>query len=220
VTEPAPPRAPKVALCIPSAETWQAMMAFATVCLVAESVRAGVIVIPINCRGADAAENRNMMVKLGLEQDADAFLFVDADMTFPADGLVRLLHRRVPIVGADYRNRQPPHRKLGLTVLGEPVADDEPEPVNGMVDRGVIGLGFVLVRRQVFLNLPQPWFARTWIPEHAKPDNPFGFSTDDSYFFHYARLRAGVQVWCDLELTREVCHIGQTLIPWERPKNA
>jgi hypothetical protein len=217
VTEPA--RAPKVALCIPSADTLKAMTAFSTICLAIASTGAGITVIPINCRGADAAENRNMMVRLGLEQDADAFLFIDPDMTFPPDGLIRLLQRRVPIVGADYRNRAPPHAKLGLTVLGEPVAEDEPEPANGMTDRGVIGLGFVLIRRQVFLHLPAPWFARTWIMEHATADNPFGFSTDDSYFFHYCRQRAGLQVWCDLTLTREVCHIGETLIPWERPKN-
>lgn len=217
MTEPA--RAPKVALCIPSSETWQAMMAFSTVCLTAASTAAGVTIIPINCRGADAAENRNTIVKLGLDQDADAFLFLDADMTFPADGLVRLLQRRVPIVGADYRNRSPPHKRNGLDLTGKQIADDAEEPATGLIERAMLGLGFVLVRRQVFETLPQPWFARTWIGEHAKPENPFGFSTDDMYFFHYCRHH-GFAVWCDLELTREVHHIGQTLIAWERRKDA
>lgn len=209
---------PKVAICIPSSETWKAQTAFAMVCLGIHSAFSNVIPIPINDRGGDAAENRNLMVMRGRGQGADWFLFVDADMTFPHDALTRLLAHDVDVVGADYRMRAHPFRRIGLSPEGKPYPGDHVEPTEGLVERGVIGLGFVLVRASVFDKLPAPWFARTWIPEHATPDNPFGFSTDDSYFFHYCHHH-GFKVWCDMGLTRQVGHIGEINVPWELRRN-
>ena len=191
------------------------MMAFQTVCLAIASTAAGITLIPINHRAGDAAENRNRMVALGREQGADAFLFLDADMVFPPEALIRLLQARVPIVGADYRNRVQPFGKLGTSPEGPAYGPDHVDPPRGLVKRGMLGLGLVLVRAHVFDVLPEPWFARTWIKEVATADNPNGFATDDCYFFHFCRHH-GFDVWCDLDLTREVAHLGEIVVPWDK----
>ncbi len=205
---------PKVALCIPSSDTWKATTAFAMVCMSTYSAFNGIVPILINDRGGDAAENRNLMVMRGRGERVDWFLFIDADMNFPPDALARLLKWDVDIVGADYRMRAHPFKRIGLSPEGAPYPATHPEPTEGLVERGVLGLGLVLVRASVFEKLPAPWFARTWIPEHATPDNPFGFSTDDSYFFHYCHHH-GFKLWCDIALTRETQHIGEIAVPWE-----
>ena len=202
----------RIALCIPSSDTWKAQTAFSMVCLGIRSAFAGIVPILINDRGGDAAENRNLMVRRGRAEGAAWFLFVDADMTFPADALVRLRAWDVDVVGADYRMRSHPFKRIGLSPEGKRLAADLLD--TGLVERSVIGLGLVLVRAAVFDRLPAPWFARTWIPQHATADNPHGFSTDDSYFFHYCHHH-GFKVWCDLGVTREVAHLGELAVPWQ-----
>jgi hypothetical protein len=209
------PRELKVAICIPSSDTWKARMAFQACCMVAQSTAAGVTPMMLNHTGGDAAHNRNCMVAIGLEQGAHAFLFLDADMLFPPDTLLRLLRWKVPIAGADYRFRGPPFAKIGTSPEGPPFPADHVDPPDGLVGRGMLGLGCVLVRRRVFETLPRPWFARTWIKEVGTPDNPDGFATDDCYFFHYCRHH-GFKVMCDMALTREVQHIGEISIPWDK----
>lgn len=206
---------PKVAICIPSSETWKAQFAFQAFCLAVESTNAGIDLVPINHRGGDAAENRNNMVRLGREQKVEWFLFFDADMTFPPDALVRLLRWNIDVVGADYRYRAHPFTKIGTNpVDSRPYPLDHVDPTEGLVERGMLGLGLLLVRAGVFEKLPAPWFARTWIPEQATPDNPYGFATDDCYFCHYCRYH-GFKVWCDMGLTQQVQHIGEIYVPWQ-----
>lgn len=204
---------PLVAFCVPSSETWKASFGYAATRLGITSTLAGLDVVLVNERGGDAAENRNKMTALGLANKADWFLFADADMTFPPDALVRLLEWNVDVVGADYRNRHQPFQKLGLDLEAKRATDD---PEGGLVERGILGLGLLLFRADVFRKMPAPWFARLWIPQAATPDNPFGFSTDDTYVCHYARHH-GFKVWCDLGLTKEVRHIGEMEIPWDMP---
>jgi hypothetical protein len=209
---------PKVALCIPSGETWKAIMAFSMVCLAAHSTSAGIELQPINVRGGDAAENRNRMTQAGRENGADWFLYVDADMCFPSDSLIRLLKWDKDIVGADYRYKSNPFSKLGTKPDGTgQYPPDHVDPIEGLVERGMLGLGMLLVRASVIEKMPPPWFIRTWIPDFATPDNPYGFGTDDSFFCNYAHYHK-FQVWCDMGLTQNIQHIGEAIVPWQMGK--
>jgi hypothetical protein len=80
----------------------------------------------------------------------------------------------------------------------------------------VLGFGLILTHMQIFdsPDWPRPWFVRSWLPQAARPDNPSGFSTEDSVFCTLARAH-GFKIHCDLDLTKEVSHIGQTIIPWD-----
>lgn len=206
-------RPPKIAICLPSGETWKASTGASLFCLGVMTAVAGAEIVLINNKSGDAAENRNHAVRMGREWGADWYLFLDADMTFQPDAALRLMKWNVDVVGADYRMRAQPFTKLGTSEQG-PYPADHQEPEEGLVERGILGLGLLLVRAAVFEKLPAPWFARTWIPEQATPDNPYGFSTDDSYFCHYARHH-GFKVHCDLAVTHGVAHIGEIYVPWK-----
>lgn len=203
---------PSVALCVPSNDSWKAITAFQLICLTAQSVAAGINLIPINIRGQDTAEARNRMVPMALEQGADYLFWVDADMVLPAPSLIRLLNHNVDIVGADYRRRTGDFGRIGLDLDGNRISGEG----TGLVERGMIGLGCLLIKAAVFRKLEAPWFARLWLTERASADNPFGFATEDSYLCNYARHH-GYTVWCDMDLTREVQHIGEMAVPWDMP---
>lgn len=195
---------PRVAICIPSGDTWKSLTALHTMALGIYSVPYANL-LPINVRTQDTAESRNQMVRAALKHGAEWFLWIDADMVFPADALVRLLRRGVDIVGADYRRRSPPYPRIG-----KPIGLTE----NGMVEVTMIGLGLLLVRAGVLRRMGEPPFVRAWILDQASSDNPSGFSTEDGYLCGHAR-HLGYKVWCDLDLTAEVGHICEAPVPWD-----
>lgn len=199
---------PRVAICIPSGDTWKAHTAR---CVMALGIFSApeVHIMPINVRTQDTAESRNQMTREALRHGAEWFLWIDADMVFPADALVRLLRRKVDIIGADYRRRSPPFPKIG-----KPIGLKTEE---NLIEVTFIGLGFLLVRAGVLRRMGEPYFVRAWMLDQATADNPSGFSTEDSYFCGHAR-HLGYHVWCDLDLTAEVGHICEAPIPWAAAK--
>lgn len=209
---------PSVAICLPSGTDWKGQTAFDLFCA-GVTTGAHVDFKPMNIRGADVAEARNQMTGLAVEHGFDWLWFIDADMKFPPDSLLRLLKHDLDIVGADYRLRTPPFPRIGLVVdPSDPsgttyMLPPEDEPKTGLVERALLGLGMLLVRGTVFRDWEPPWFARIWDMRNARSDNPRGFGTDDAFFLANARHR-GFKVWCDLDLSAEVEHIGEMSVPW------
>ena len=197
---------PRVALCIPSGDSWKAGTSLAVMSLGAYSAR-HVVLMPINIRTQDTSEARNQMTAAGLEAGVEWFLWIDADMEFPPDALLRLLGREKDIVGADYRRRAPPY-----PLIGKPV--DPTAPRRGLVEVTMLGLGLMLVRADVLRRMGRPWFLRAWLLDHATPDNPSGFSTEDGYLCTHAR-HLGLKVWADYDLSAAVSHICENPVPWD-----
>lgn len=196
---------PKVAICIPSGDTWKAGTSLAVMSLGAYTAP-HVHLMPINMRTQDTAEARNQMTAAGLEGGAEWFLWIDADMEFPPDSLLRLLAREVDIVGADYRRRAPPYPRIGKMV-------DPKAARRGLVEMNMLGLGLMLIRADVLRTMGRPWFLRAWLLDHATPDNPSGFSTEDGYLCGHAR-HLGYKIWADFDLSREVSHICEAPVSW------
>lgn len=140
--------------------------------------------------------NRNDLIRKMLAAGCDAFLWVDSDQTFPPDAVSRLLSRNLPIVGATYRNRQPPHPYM-LPLL------DPGEAAAPLRQVAYLPGGFHLIRREVFEKLPFPWYRADYGLLGEPPDV---FTGEDVYFFAKAR-DAGYEIWCDLELTEHIGHV-------------
>jgi glycosyltransferase involved in cell wall biosynthesis len=115
--------------------------------------------------------NRNQMVEKALELKTDWLLFLDADMTFPADLVSRLLadakESQAHLVSACYFKREPPHP----CVSGRLDDPEDPQLITpllsatgfkpvpqGLLDCDVIGLGAALIHCSVFAKIPYPWF--------------------------------------------------------------
>jgi GT2 family glycosyltransferase len=113
---------------------------------------------------------RNQCVKEALAWDADYILFFDDDVLPPNDGLVKLVMDALPIVSGLYFDRRPPYTPLIARrknrgkpwSLGEKVEWDiefaRNYPRNQLVEVDATGLGFMLVRREVFEEIAEPWF--------------------------------------------------------------
>ena len=194
----------RVAVCIPSGESWKAPMAFQATCLAIHSAP-HVEVIPINVRGEDTAQGRNRLVRHAQRAGAGWLLWIDADMVFPPDSLVRLLAHNLDIVGADYRRRSSPFPRIGKPV--------EAPASRGLEEVSMLGLGLMLVRAGVLKRMGRPSFIRAWLLDQATPDNPSGFSTEDGYLCGHARF-LGFKVYADLDLSADVGHLCEAPVPW------
>jgi hypothetical protein len=206
------PENKRVAVCIPSGGTWLAPMAFQALCLAIHS-SPHVHLMPMILSGDDTAQARNRLVRMAQRHGAAWILWMDADMVFPPDALLRLMKHNRAIVGVDYRKRAAPYDKVSVSLSEEETSLDPPP---GLVEKAIIGLGLVLVKMSVFESLPAPWFGRSWMREYASMSNPDGFSTEDAYFCNVARQK-GYRVWCDRELSREIQHVGEMAVPFELP---
>ena len=185
-------------ICMPARDTCHADTA---ICLAALA-RATPRNVPLafaSFHGSSISQLRNLHTEHALAQGASGILWVDSDMRFPPDTATQLLAHNKPIVGATYRRRGKPYQPLG-----------EFTGTEGLVPAKLLPGGMMLVRRAVYERLRRPWYS-----EHYAADGEF--STDDTYFCR-AAIAAGIKIWCDLDLTKEVSHLGSVAVPWQLPE--
>lgn len=148
---------------------------------------------------------RGMQASEALKLNASHILFLDSDMSFPPDTLIRLLERDKDIVGLTYCQRRSPR---GLT--HESLTSDyqmPTDPREEVFEVKSLGFGCVLIRTDVFKAISRPWF-KVEYPGGVQENGADCHRSEDRTFCDRAR-KVGFKVWCDAVLSREVLHCGQ-----------
>lgn len=153
---------------------------------------------------------RQELLESLLADGVDYVLWVDSDMRFPKDALVRLLMHREPIVGINYAKRTVPTSFVGIKRVGwgadeasERLVTDENS--TGLEEVEALGFGLLLMRTDALRGLPQdghPWFWFEWMPEKRQQVG------EDVYFCRLLR-ESGQKILVDHDLSKECSHIGQ-----------
>lgn len=153
-------------------------------------------------KGTLIADQRHELVQLARHADSTHILWLDADMRFPKDSLVRLLAHDVDIVAANYSERRIPPRPVARLSdeTGERLYITEES--TGLVEVTSVGMGAMLTKLGVFAHTPAPWFMLTWNPEEQ------AYSGEDTFFARKAREN-GFTVLVDQDLSREIKHLGE-----------
>lgn len=157
----------------------------------------------LNPRTSLIENSRFLAVKEALRREADKVLFVDSDLTFPADALGRLLGAGKPIVGATYARRREPFGALGYGI------GDVPPGATGLWRFARLPAGMLLIDAAVFSIVPRPWFV-------ARYQSITDDYLSEDYGFCDAATAAGLEIWCDLDLSHEMGHVGQQTFTWAR----
>lgn len=162
--------------------------------------------IKINCAfniGSVITIARRNLVEIFLKSDFDYIWWVDSDMKFPIDAPVRLLKRNKQIVGVNYRRRRFPNPNFtGMSGTAGSYTEfhtTDNSPPMELID--VLPHGCVLVKREVYEKIPQPHYLQEFIPE-------LNLEIGEDIFFCNQAKKAGYEIWCDQELSKEVAHIG------------
>jgi hypothetical protein len=141
-------------------------------------------------QGTLLPNQRTELVRQSIAAHASHILFIDSDMRFPADGLDRLLANGQDIIGANCKHRQADKWTAGVATLKDSKGIEQVEQ---------IGFGFTLIRVEVFIKMPQPWF--------ATPYDGQKFVGEDIFFCAKAE-DAGHEIYIDHDLSKEIQHTG------------
>lgn len=199
----------RVAICIPSFSQWEADFGMCLAGMVSQSAIAGLRLAIKNEKRSMVSRARNLLVRWALQMEVDWLLYLDADMTYPADLLLRLLSHNKDIVGPTYNRRAPPY-----DTLGHLIDDNKDLSTGGLRLADSLPAGLLLVKAAVFKKLKYPWFFETYDEDHPF-DGPNEASEDVN--FVKKAVGAGFEAWMDLDLTWQCGHIGDQLVTCTRP---
>lgn len=157
--------------------------------------------------GTYVHQARESLLRQAIEDGAHFALFLDSDMRFPPDALLRLLAHGSPVVGINYAQRGVPTDFVAIKrvpeepgQIGEKLVTNEDS--TGLEDVDAMGLGVCLIETAAVRRLPEDeplfWFDRRWPGDHIG---------EDVYFFRALR-GVGIQPRVDHDLSKECGHIG------------
>jgi hypothetical protein len=146
--------------------------------------------------GQSPASNRNAIIKNALaDPEVTHVFFIDDDVLIPSDALMKLLAHDKDIVSGLYLFRSFPHAPIAFNAAMSDgkcrfkfLNDDE----TGLVQVANIGLGCVLIKREVFERLGGP----NWITIGQLNSQEWN---DDIEFFNRCRS-FGYKLWLDLDV--------------------
>lgn len=165
----------------------------------------------IECTRAMVADARNLMVQKVLELGCTHVLFTDDDHVLPQDALMRLLEHDVDIVGALAFGRKKPYNPCvynAFTLAGNEISLTSVDLIKqGLQQVTAIGFSFVLVKIDVFKQMPFPWFV--YGDKSLGIHDKLGGLGEDLSFCIKAG-NAGYKIHCDTDLV--VPHIGDPII--------
>jgi hypothetical protein len=138
-----------------------------------------------------------------MREGCSHILFIDSDMTFPQDMIQRLLAHDVDIVATNCARRRMP---TGPTAQNYDENGKRqqvytmPEST-GLEEVGSVGTGVMLIKREVFQGMSEPWFDMPWQYETR------GYMGEDVFFCKKAQ-ELGFKVYIDHDVSKEIGHIG------------
>ena len=154
-----------------------------------------------NSRGSMLSSLRQMGMAAAVDSGASHILCLDSDMQFPPHALTQLLLHNVDVVGCNYAMKKKESEPTARFLGGRQVQFNAQGDGRGLLRVGHLGMGCVLIRLSCLKELDLPLFYQEWDPMELD------FCGEDVYFFRKLQ-QAGVDVWCDMELSKEVAHMG------------
>lgn len=194
----------RVGFCIASTDHWNAWTAYDFGGLVGHTVaqRPDIDLRRFMATGCEIPDLREKTTSAALRAGCDYVLYLDTDMRFPPNGLVRLLAHEQPIVGANYTARRPPFEPVSAKRDGDKVVRVYTEQDStGLEAVSSTGLGFLLVSAEVLASMKQPRFMIPWIPDDMA-------HVPEDMFFSRKLNETGVPILIDHDLSHDVRHVG------------
>jgi GT2 family glycosyltransferase len=145
---------------------------------------------------------RNLLAQSALDYDSQFLLFIDSDMVFGSESLMRLLTRaadkNVSIVGAISYKRKTPYEACIVRRIGSKWRYCDSSGPPGMYEVDGIGMAFTLIKTQVFKDLEKPYFYA----------NRSGLREDLNFCWN--AKKAGHRIFVDTSV--QVGHLGERIV--------
>jgi hypothetical protein len=136
-----------------------------------------------------------------LDEDVTHVFWLDDDMTFPKDALIRLWNHQAPIVGTNYSRRRMPLEPVAIRSIEQREKVWDSPDKHGLERVDAIGLGCALIERRVFEAIEYPWMY-----EHYDFEKKRWVGEDVDFCVRAAA--AGFPTLIDHDLSNELEHFG------------
>lgn len=189
----------KVAVLVPSGGMWEAGFGYDLAQMMTWTASSREVDLYLsNARGSILVSNRHDLVEAGQKCESDFFLWLDDDMRFPKDTIFRLLERGKEVVAVNYRNRTRNEKTVTWDDNGPVYTTEES---TGLQSVSHAGMGIMMTHKSVFEAMEAPYFMFGWSPQGQN------FVGEDVLFCRRV-LDAGIEIFIDHDLSKEVRHIG------------
>lgn len=191
-------KANSIVICVPSNGLMHSAFVYSLLKLVEHLRKYNNEVYEIIDIGTVLSNQRQSLVHDALEYDPDYIMWLDSDMTFPANTVDRLISRHKDVVCAAYSKRIKPFHATAFESI-DPVI-----PVKittGVVPVRYAGMGCMLVKAHVYKQIDPPYFPLKW---HEQSQSWHGEDMGFCDVLH----KNNIEVFCDLDLSLAVGHVG------------
>jgi len=154
--------------------------------------------------GYTIAENRNYLAVQAIKNGSEYILMIDDDMTFEPDILDRLMENQKDIVGVAYHPRSETGEIIKYLdeVTSVAIENSDDPKYKDTFECHATGTGIILIRTEVFNNMPRPWFMFEY---HETGQCKLG----EDWFFCREAKKAGYKIYTDPK--PKVGHIGEKI---------
>ena len=174
----------RLAVCIPARDQMHTVTTFCLYNLSNVLARLGIENKLFLSHGTLIINQRHELVKAAQEWEATHIMFIDSDMEFTPDCVIKLIDRDLPVVAAAYSKRVEP---FVVTEFDQDLITCE-----------AVAMGFMLIDIAVFDELELPWFVIGWHDQY----------TGEDIEFCRMLLDKGMEIYLDLSVTKQLGHLG------------
>lgn len=164
---------------------------------------------PLMASGSLIPMQRQLIVEAALKLEATHIMWIDTDMRFPATTLAGLLSRDKDIVGAGYPERRPPFKPTAFRSWNDmDLRAYTMEHSTGLEQVVALGGGMLLVRTDVYKEMPRPHYLVGW-------SNERGNYLGEDMYFAYRAGQTGFDTFLDHDLSKLIGHTGDFDFTWQ-----
>ena len=186
-----------VLIAVPSSDLIHTDFSMALLNLSLHSLMNGVQIGVVNPRFSLVQIGRCDSVEHALKMGVNWLFFIDSDMTFPADTLIKLLAHDKDVVCCDASTRRLPLHNVVTKLNGESINYKEDNP--HLIELKGGSTACMLIKTSILKNMTKPHFHVEW-----DGDKYLG----EDYYFTKKITDCGSKVYCDTKLSRSIGHIG------------
>lgn len=199
----------KIGIAFPARDIVNTAWAFDAMSLIVHTLkmRPDIDIVTYTSMGTMIFDQRIKLAKEAIKDNCDWMLWLDSDMRFPKDALLRLLAHGKEMVGANYTSRTIPPEPVSYTLTDEgkkwrrvPTLPENKglEKVDG------VGFGVFLTKVSALRQMDKPDRPMFWFQYSLKNHSVLG---EDIYFCINAATE-GFEIFIDHDLSKEVKHQG------------
>jgi hypothetical protein len=191
----------KLAILVPTRDMVHSHFAYSLAQLVKTTSEIGIDTYLYFDSSTILLNQREKLIDEAIKMEADYVLWLDSDMMFPSNVVLKLLAHNKDIVACNYMKRSLPMKTVAYTDLNNWDSWVPMEPQEELVKVKGIGMGCILMKTDVFKKLEKPYFEFIY-----KEDTKDWFGED--FTLQDKIQKVGYEIFVDTMLSMEIKHVG------------